>query len=500
MDENKAKHSETFQLVIESIPSAIVLVNQEGEIAYINSNAEKSFGYDRAELVGKQVEQLVPERYREHHPGFRDSFFTFPSVRAMGAGNELFAMQKGGAEFPVEIGLNPLVMEGESLVLASIIDITERKKSEERFRLVVDSAPNAMILVNRDGEIALANAGAVSLFGYEKKELIGNDIEILVPERFKSRHPEDRHAFFTSTTMRAMGKGRDSYAVKKDGTEIQVEIGLNPIETDEGQMVLASIIDITERKHQETVIKNQVNELKMKNRELEQFAYIASHDLQEPLRTVNSFTKLLEEEYQGQLRGDADTYLNFMSQASVRMSALVKGLLDYSRIGQQKKLTPVDCHAVIHDVLADLAVRIKETHASFDIGNCPQLLGYETELRLLFQNLAVNAIKFCKADVAPKIKITSQEEDGYWKFAFQDNGIGIPKEHQQRIFMIFQRLHNRDAYEGTGIGLAHCRKIVEMHGGKIWVDSEPSKGSIFYFTLPSRGPNETKTQLHIAYR
>src|ERR1043165_4964841 len=205
--EQKKQTELTFQLIVESSPNAIVLVNKEGKIAYVNNQTEKLFGYTRSELIGKLVELLIPARYGEKHPAFRNMFFTSPTVRSMGAGRELFALRKDNSEFPIEIGLNPVVTVDGTLVLASIIDITERKKAEERFRLVVESAPNAMLLVNDEGKITLVNSEAERLFAYDRSELIGQGVEFLIPARFRPRHPEYRKLFFTKPQTRAMGMG-----------------------------------------------------------------------------------------------------------------------------------------------------------------------------------------------------------------------------------------------------------------------------------------------------
>ncbi len=481
---DQVKHSElTFQLIVESSPNAIVLVNKEGKIAYVNNQTEKLFGYARGELIGQLVEKLLPSRFSEKHPGFRDMFFRSPTVRSMGAGRELFATRKDMTEFPIEIGLNPLVTVDGTLVLASIIDITERKKAEERFRLVVESAPNAIVLVNRDGIITLVNKQTELLFGYDRNELIGNRLEVLLPERFKGDHPGHRNTFFEKPKTRSMGAGRDLFAKRKDGSEVQVEIGLNPLETPEGQMVLASIIDITERKIQENVAKKQV-ELEIRNKELEQFAYVASHDLQEPLRTVSNYMQLFEEDYLDQMDDQARHYLRSVNLATKRMSLLIKALLDFSRLGRNSRLVEVDCGKLLNNIISDLQTMIRNSRTDIDIGDMPVLNGYDVELRQLFQNLLTNAIKFQPDNHTPKVSVRSSPLDGKWQFSVRDNGIGIEPVHFKRIFEIFQRLHTTDEYEGSGIGLANCKKIVELHNGEIWVDSILGKETTFYFTIP----------------
>lgn len=233
----------------------------------------------------------------------------------------------------------------------------------------------------------------------------------------------------------------------------------------------------------ERKVRQRTSEMESKNKELEQFAYVASHDLQEPLRTISGFVDLLQKEYREKLSGNGDIYLNYLSQASDRMKILIKDLLDYSRIGREKAAMPVDCDELLEEVVADLGKIIKETDAKIHFADLPALYAYPTELKLLFQNLIANAIKFRHAQRTPEITIQAEPEANGWKFVVRDNGIGIEKQNLERIFIIFQRLHNRTQYEGSGIGLAHCKKIVELHGGNIWAESEPGIGSRFYFTF-----------------
>jgi signal transduction histidine kinase len=236
----------------------------------------------------------------------------------------------------------------------------------------------------------------------------------------------------------------------------------------------------------ELAIAVQNRELERKNRELEQFAYVASHDLQEPLRTISGFVELFQKRYKGNLDDNADKYLDYILSSSTRMKVLITDLLEYSRIGRNKEIESVDCNKVLLDVLLDLDAAIKETKTDIRSDHLPVIPGYSMEIKQLFQNLIFNAIKFRKKGVNPCIKISAHRERDYFQFTVEDNGIGIAKEHHERIFIIFQRLHNRSEYAGSGIGLSHCKKIVELHKGRIWLESEQGKGTTFYFTIPQQ--------------
>ncbi len=242
---------------------------------------------------------------------------------------------------------------------------------------------------------------------------------------------------------------------------------------------------LVKEKKTAVALARKAAELQRSNSELQQFAYIASHDLQEPLRTITSFCELLKEECEGKLTPAADEYMRFITEAASRLSFLIKGLLDHTRIGRAPEKEPVDCAAVVQEVLKDLGASIAEAHANIVVCDLPSVIGNYSDLRLLFQNLISNAIKFRKNGQAPEIRISAEKEGQMWKFAVQDSGIGVEKEHRKRIFDIFQRGHPQSVYEGAGIGLAHCRKIVELYGGSIWVESDPGKGSTFFFSLPS---------------
>lgn len=480
------QHNElTFQLMVEASPNALLLINNQSKIAYLNKFAEELFQYQKQELIGQDLSTLIPTRFKKEHPNLLQSYFKNPSNRQMGLNKELFALKKNGSEFPVEIGLNPIATVDGLVVLASIIDITERKKATEQFRLVVESAPNAIILVNNLGNINLVNKQTEILFGYDRQELVGQKMEILLPERYTTNHPKLRNHFLAAPQTRAMGAGRDLFAVRKDGSEFPVEIGLNPIETQGENQVLASIIDISERKKIEEELQLYTKKIEEKNKELEQFTYIASHDLQEPLNTIISFIKVIEENSDREFNELEKDSFQFINNASLRMKELIKGLLDYSRLGNKSEAKKLNSKLLAQAVCHDLDFRIKEKNATVNIGELPKIYAFETELRLLFQNLISNAIKFSKPNISPVISITAEKKNLYWQFAVTDNGIGIDPKYKEKIFIIFQRLHGKNKYEGTGIGLAHCRKIIKLHNGDIWLESEIGKGSTFYFTINS---------------
>lgn len=471
--------------MVDAAPIALILVNKEAIIAYLNIHAEKLFGYTKSELIGKQIDILIPDKIKKHHADFVKYFFTSPNARAMGEGRELFAVKKDGSEFPVEIGLNPIVSIQGTLVLAAIIDISERKKFEERFRLVVESAPNSMVLVDISGTIIFVNKQTEKLFEYSREELIGNKIEILIPSEYKYLHPTYRNDFFENPKARAMGIGRELFALKKNGQKFPVEIGLNPIETSDGLKVLASIIDISERKLQELAHLKQI-ELESKNVELEQFAFIVSHDLREPLRTFNNYMQIIEEDYIHLLDERALKYLNSMQNSVIRMDHLIEALLEYSRLGRKQDKEIVDLNLILKNVLNDLDNLIKSCDIEFDIGKLPSINVYPSEIGQLFQNLISNSIKFRNKEIKLKIKISAEFNMQKWKFTFSDNGIGIEEKYFKRIFQIFQRLHSREEYDGYGIGLSFCKKIIELHNGEIWLESEFNKGTTFFFTIENK--------------
>ena len=473
-----------FQALLAAAPDAFLMINRQGRIVFANERMRSLFGYAPAEVIGRSVDTLVPPRFRGAHSGHRQTFFHSPATREMGAGRDLLALHRNGSEFAVEISLSPLETQDGTLAMAAVRDVTERKRLESRFRNLLESAPDAMVIVNPEGFIELTNLQTERLFGYTRMELIGQRVEILVSEGQRIAHEQHRLDFFTSPKQREMGAGLDLLAVRKDGSQFPVEISLSPLEGANGISVTAAIRDITGRRLADRRLAEKVEELGHSNEQLEQFAHIASHDLQEPLRMVASYTQLLAKRYKGRLDSDADEFIAYAVDGTQRMKRLIEDLLLYSRAGKgQPPKREFSSAKAVEAALRNLRAAIEESNAKITCGPLPDIVADESSLVQTFQNLIGNAIKY-RGDREPSIHVSAIQGKGEWIFSVADNGIGIEAKYYDRIFQIFQRLHGREKYEGTGIGLAICQRVLQQQGGRIWVDSEPGQGSNFHFALP----------------
>jgi PAS domain S-box-containing protein len=480
-----------YRGLLEAAPDAMVVVNESGEIVLLNVQAEKQFGYRRDELVGQKVKNIIPEGFAERL--LADDLRSAEDALAqqIGTGIELTGRRKDGSNFPIAIMLSPLESAEGTLVTAAIRDISVRKAAEVhlgqmegRYRGLLEAAPDAMVVVNQGGEIVLLNVQAEKQFGYRRDELIGQQVKNIIPEGFAERLIADGTRTTAEALAQQIGMGIELRGRRKNGSDFPIEIMLSPLDSAEGILVTAAIRDISTRKRSEA----HVQELNRSNEELERFAYVASHDLQEPLRMVASYTQLLSSRYKGKLDADADTFISYAADGANRMQHLIKDLLAYSRVATNAKdLLVTSSEEALQRALRNLGGAIEDSAAQVTHDTLPAVMADQGQLVQLFQNLVGNAIKYQEPGV-PKIHISAAKTgNNKWMFSVQDNGLGIESQYFEKIFGIFQRLHKREEFTGTGIGLAICKKIVERHGGSISVQSQLGQGSTFRFALNAEG-------------
>ena len=488
------------KLILDCAGEGIFGLDQEGKITFINPAAEDMLRLGPGTSIGKEMREILRHNGADNAVLAAEAEPILAPLRdriSRSGSDEIFG-RNDGTYFPVDYTSTAMIeLEELTGVVTTFSDVTERHRrvqdlqfSEAKFRALAETANDAIISADSYGNIIHFNKAAERAFGYQESDVAGKPITLLMPGRFQEACRQGLKRFLSSGESSVIGKTVELTASRKDGSEFAIEMSLASWKTN-GQTFFTSIIrDIAERKRAQDALAEKAAELAFSNKELEQFAYVASHDLQEPLRMVASYTTLLAKRYKGKLDTDADEFIGFAVDGAKRMQGLIQDLLSYSRVGSKgKEFAPTDCGAVLTKALTALQLAVEETAATITHDKLPTVIGDETQLGQLFQNLIGNGIKYRNGD-APQIHISCEQEDGRWRFSVRDNGIGIDPQYAERVFIIFQRLHTREKYPGTGIGLAVCKKIVERHGGKIWVESAPGQGSTFYFTLPRHSGSE----------
>jgi protein-histidine pros-kinase len=472
-----------FGALLESVQDATLVINSVGRIVLANPQAARTFGYDPAELIGEPVEMLLPERFREQHVGHRSQFSRQPRTRSMGVGLELFGRRQNGDEFPVEISLSPLPTDEGVMVMSAVRDTTDRKKAEQKFRGLLEAAPDAMVIVGRDGRIALVNSQMERLFGYAREQLLGQPVEILVPERYRDTHARHRGGFFGQPRARAMGAGLQLFGQRRDGSEFPVEISLSPLDTEEGMFVSAAIRDATERRRFEKTLQDA-------SRLKSEFLANMSHELRTPLNGIIGFSEFLIDGKAGEVNARQKEFLGDILASGRHLLRLINEVLDLSKIeaGRMDLVRETfDVRVAVEEVCSNVSGAAREKGIRLVRQIAPELAEVNLDRHKFVQilyNLLSNALKF--TEDGGQVSLDLAPVGGSLQVQCRDNGIGIRSEDLPKLFVEFQQLDSGPSrrHQGTGLGLALTRRLAELHGGSVHAGSTLGAGSVFTVMLP----------------
>jgi PAS domain S-box-containing protein len=483
--EQALRESESkLRAFITNVPAILFSIDRSGVITMAEGLGMDVLKFVEGGIVGHSVAELYGDM-----PGVMDSV-----KRALGGESLVTTMQLQQLFF--EVAYSPIHAPDGTVtgVIGVAHDITVRHKaeqaleiSERRVRLIIENAYDAYVAMDREGMIVDWNPQAERVFGWSREEAMGRLLsETIIPQRMRAQHMQGLVHYLHTGEGPVLNRRIEMQALRRDGQEFPVEMTISTMRIEDNVIFSAFIHDISDRIRAKEELERTAAELRRSNEELEQFAYIASHDLQEPLRMVASYTQLLERRYAAQLDDAAREFIGYAVDGARRMQGFITGLLRYSRVGTERQVMQrVDLGEVFEAAIANLRIAIEESVAKVEARDLPVVQGDTRMLTQLLQNLIGNALKFRKAGTPPLVEVWGEREGDFWRISVRDNGIGLDPQFSERVFTIFQRLHTRDEYEGTGLGLAICKKIVERHGGRIWVESKEGEGATFSFTLPA---------------
>lgn len=462
----------------------MLLVATSGEILLTNPLFDSLFRYSPTELVGQNVEILVPEMHREHHPELRGAYFRHASKRYMGQGRDLHGITRNGEVIPLELGLDSVTIDGEVYALVVAIDIRYRKQQEQRMALAMDAAASAMIMIDEQGRIVFANKAAASLFGYDEKELLNQPVELLVPETIKRVHTVYRASFMSSAEARPMAKELELFALHHDGRKIPVEIALTPVETPNGKMVMSTIIDLSERIAAEQAINAKSAELSQVNEQLSQFAYSASHDLKAPLSSITGLLRVCIEDLDRNCVDEARRNLEKCLQISRRSADKIESVLKIARAGADASAyEQIELEPLIEEMWLDLTgTNANNVQLSLDFSHEDPIFTEIASLKVILENLLSNAIRYLDPEKTKHmISVSTTRTTECLSICIADNGVGIAEEFQPVIFDMFKRVDERS---GDGLGLALLKKQLDRIKGTISLKSNVGEGAEFTVCLP----------------
>lgn len=467
-----------FQHLLDIAPDAMIISDERGKIILANRQVEKLFGYLPGEIVNQSIEMLIPEEFRGAHIRHREQYITEPRTRSMGEELQLYGLRKDKTRFPVEISLSPLKTDQGFLVAAAVRDVTLIKKSEQKFKSLLDAAPDAVIIVDNKGIIQMVNLQTEQLFGYRREDIVGKEVEMLIPPELAGKHVQHRAAYASAPKVRSMGSGLELHAIRKDGTSFPVEISLSPLETEEGMLISAAVRDISERKRLEA-------ELRKTTEEIEAFTYSVSHDLRAPLRGIIGYTTILEEDYASHLDDEGKRITAAIISNTQKMGHLIDDLLAFSRLNKQELAkTTIETSELVNQIIENIIHSQPEKQIHWELGELPEIKADLNTIRQVWINLLQNAVKYSGKKSLQQIQISGKKENDRIVFKVSDNGVGFDPRYSHKLFKVFQRLHADEEFEGTGVGLALVHKIIQRHGGTVWAESTPGEGASFYFSLP----------------